>query len=146
MGKVDLTACACIVYDDKILMMLHTKLDKWLFPGGHIGPNEAPDGALVRECMEEAELDISFVQYSPLIQHPEELRKLAIPFHTNLHNVGDHDHYGSYYLCTVDHPNFVRNEESKDMKWFSVEDMEGLDNLLPSIKQMALHALKIFPN
>ena len=142
--RIDLTACACIVYDNKILMMHHTKLDLWLFPGGHIDNNETPDKAVSRECMEEAELDIKFLEFSPLVKHPEEIKKLAIPFHTNLHSVGDHDHYGIYYLCGVDHPNFVRNDESKDMRWFSAEDLEGLDKLLPSIKQMALHALKKF--
>ena len=140
--KIDLTVGACIVSDGKILLMHHTKLNKWLFPGGHIDPNETPDMAILREVKEETGLDLNFVNFSELSQSPEEIEKLAIPFHANLHNVGDHDHYCSYYLGTVDNSNFVKNHESKDLKWFDVEEIKKLENLLPSIKQMAILAIE----
>src|SRR3989344_4657964 len=109
--KIDLTVSACIIFDGKILLMHHKKLDKWLFPGGHIDPNETPDGAILREVKEETGLNLIFVNFSELSKSPEEIEKLAIPFHANLHNVGDHDHHCSYYLGNVDNPNLVKNHE-----------------------------------
>ena len=140
--KIDLTVSACIIFDGKILLMHHKKLDKWLFPGGHIDPNETPDGAILREVKEETGLNLIFVNFSELSKSPEEIEKLAIPFHANLHNVGDHDHYCSYYLGNVDNPNLVKNHESKDLKWFDIEEVKKLENLLPSIKKMAIHAIE----
>ena len=144
--RIDLTVCACIVHKGKILLLHHVKLNKWLFPGGHIDSNETPDQALVREVMEEASLRIKFMQFSSLQQQEEEIQKLAIPFHTNLHNVGDHYHYGSYYLCTVDDPNFIKNNESKEIRWFSITDLDKTNYLLPSIKQMAIHCINLHNN
>ncbi len=140
--KIDLTVGACIVFKGKILLMHHTKLDTWLFPGGHIEPNETPDKAILREVKEETGLNFNFVNFSELSQCPEEIEKLAIPFHANLHSVGDHYHYCSYYLGTVDNPDFVKNHESKDLKWFDIEEIKILKNLLPSIKQIAILAIK----
>ncbi len=140
--KIDLTVGACIVYNGKILLMHHRKLNKWLFPGGHIDQNETPDNAILREVKEETGLVLKFINFSELKQSPEEIEKLALPFHANLHNVGDHDHYCSYYLGTVDDPNFVKNHESKDLKWLGIEELEKLENLLPSIKQMAILAIE----
>ena len=50
--------------------------------------------------------------------------------------------YCSYYFGTVDNPNFVKNHESKDLKWFDIEELEKLENLLPSIKQMAILSIE----
>lgn len=141
MSKLDLTVSACIVSGGRILLMHHTKLEMWLFPGGHIDPNETPDEALVREVKEETSLDLEFAEYSSLKKAPQEIKKLAIPFHANTHNVGDHDHYCVYYLGTAKHPNFVKNKESKDMKWVGLSELNNLE-ILPSIKQMAVYAIK----
>lgn len=140
--KIDLTVGACIVSNGRVLLMLHKKLDKWLFPGGHIDPNETPDEAIIREVREETGLNLKLVNFSELNQSPEEIEKLAVPFHANLHNVGDHDHYCSYYLGIVDNPNFIKNHESKDLKWFNLEEIKMLRNLPPSIKQMAIFAIE----
>ena len=94
MSKIDLTVGTCIINEDKILFVLHTKLNLWLFPGGHIDPNETPDMAATREAKEETGLDVELIEFSPLGQSQEELAPSAFPFHTSLHNVGDHDHYG----------------------------------------------------
>ena len=139
--KIDLTVGACIVFRGKILLMHHKKLNKWLFPGGHIATNETPDRAIIREVREETGLNLNFANFSMLKQSPEEIEKLALPFHTNLHSVGDHDHYCAYYLGTVDNPDFIKNHESKDLKWFDVEEIKRSENLLPSIKQMAILSL-----
>ncbi len=138
--KLDLTAGACIVHNNKVLMMHHAKLGKWLFPGGHMESNETPDQTVIRECLEETGLKVRFLEFSESVGDPEEKGAHAMPFHTNLHSVGDHDHYGLYYLCTTDDPNFVRNNESSDMRWVGVDDLDSIE-LYPSIKKMAVKAI-----
>ncbi|MCB9802831.1 NUDIX domain-containing protein [Candidatus Nomurabacteria bacterium] len=144
-NKVDLTVGACIIFDNRVLLMLHTKLNKWLFPGGHIEPNESPDQAVIREVKEEAGLDLKLLQYSDMEieKGPDELEKLALPFHANIHNVGDHDHYCLFYLGTVEDDNFTKNLESRDIRWFNKEELNNLINLPDSIKQMAIKALDL---
>ncbi|MFA5250451.1 MAG: NUDIX domain-containing protein [Parachlamydiales bacterium] len=140
--KLDLTVGACLVFENRVLLLFHTKLKKWLFPGGHIEPNETPDQAVVREVKEETGLDLEFLEFSPLVQREDEIQKLALPFHANQHSVGDHEHYCVYYLAKALHPHFVQNHESQALKWFGREDLQAFDGLLPSVRQMALLALK----
>ena len=71
----------------------------------------------------------------------DEIEKLAIPFHSNLHSVGDHNHQCFYYLGTVSSGELVRNDESTAMKWLSREEIEGLENAPENAKRIALHAL-----
>ncbi|MBI4146010.1 NUDIX domain-containing protein [Candidatus Woesearchaeota archaeon] len=144
--KVDLTAAGCAVYENKVLLLHHAKLDKWLFPGGHIEINETPDEAVVREFFEETGLKFIFKQHANYPPCNDEIKRCAIPLHANLHSVGDHDHYGLFYLGTVEHPNFVRNNESKDIKWYTEEEITQLQNVPDATRQMALHALHIAKN
>ncbi|MBT4648969.1 NUDIX domain-containing protein [bacterium] len=144
-NKLDLTVGACIIFEGKVLLLLHTKLNKWLFPGGHIEPNESPDKAIMREVKEETGLDLLLLQYSDIKinKGSDELEKLAIPFHANIHNVGDHNHYCLYYLAIVKNGSFLRNHESQDIKWLSKEDLIILDNVPNSIRQMANKAFDL---
>ncbi|MFH0835744.1 MAG: NUDIX domain-containing protein [Candidatus Micrarchaeota archaeon] len=138
MGKLDLTVGACISFNNKILLLRHTKLNKWLFPGGHVDANETPDQAVLREVKEECGLDFKFSQYSTI--NDTELRH-AVPFHANVHNVGDHDHYCAYYLGTVDDPEVTKNKESTDLKWFTLDEVKALDNVPETVRNMAVYAL-----
>ena len=144
--RIDLTVGACIVFDKKVLLMLHTKLGKWLFPGGHIEPNETPDDAILREVKEETGFNFQFLSYSPIPKTPEEIKKLAVPIHTNLHNVGDHNRYCAYYLGTVDSPNFIQNNESKELRWFNAEELKKLENIPENIRKTALYAIELASN
>lgn len=50
-----------VVWNGKVLLHRHRKLDLWLPPGGHVDPDELPDEAAVREVMEEAGLTVELV-------------------------------------------------------------------------------------
>ncbi|MFA6252916.1 MAG: NUDIX domain-containing protein [Patescibacteria group bacterium] len=140
--KIDFTVGACIIWQDRVLMMFHTKLSKWLFPGGHVEANETPDMALRREVKEETGLDITFLQPSVLPKQAEEIEVLALSFHNNLHQAGDHLHYQPHYLCSTNTADFVQNSESKEMRWFAAGEVEALSDCPDNIKVIAKYAFE----
>jgi 8-oxo-dGTP pyrophosphatase MutT (NUDIX family) len=54
------TATVYLLDSQKVLLIYHKKLGKWLPPGGHIEPNETPPEAARREALEETGYLIDF--------------------------------------------------------------------------------------
>lgn len=57
----DFTIAVFVVDRDRVLLLWHNKLHRWLPPGGHSEPNELPDEAAVREVWEETGLEVALV-------------------------------------------------------------------------------------
>ena len=55
---IDFVVDIYIVYKDKVLLIHHKELKKWLPIGGHIELDEDPEEALFREVKEECGLEI----------------------------------------------------------------------------------------
>jgi ADP-ribose pyrophosphatase YjhB (NUDIX family) len=53
--KKQYTATVFILQDDKVLLIYHKKLKKWLPPGGHLEEGELPSAGAIREAKEETE-------------------------------------------------------------------------------------------
>ena len=115
-----------LFHQDKLLLIHHKKLNKWLPPGGHMHPNETPDEAVVREFKEETNLDVAFLQRDTLPVVGTVRRVLALPFHVNVHDVGDHDHCCLFYLCKPTNPQDLTPnlKEVNSARWFSKEELE----------------------
>ena len=43
------TASGFVLRDDRILLVNHRQHRVWIYPGGHVQPNETPDEACLRE-------------------------------------------------------------------------------------------------
>ncbi|MGC9113051.1 NUDIX hydrolase [Acidilobus sp.] len=56
-----IVASGVLVEGGRVLMIWHRKLGVWLYPGGHVEPNETPREAVVREFKEETGLDVEVV-------------------------------------------------------------------------------------
>lgn len=142
--KIDLTVGGYIFSNDKVLLIHHNKLDIWIPIGGHIEKDETPDDALKREIKEEANLDVDILCQNDLSDEGNVKQNLALPFYTNIHSVGGHDHYGMFYVCKVLAPEKLKiNNELKNARWFTIVELN--EKIIPiDVKNQALKAFKIY--
>jgi 8-oxo-dGTP pyrophosphatase MutT (NUDIX family) len=104
----------------ELLLIKHKKLGLWLPVGGHMEGSEIPEEAMIREAREEVGLDIILLMDSSRHQTINELKKCASPFYSNIHNVGDHNHYCQFYICEAgDQIVRINKREISDSAWFS---------------------------
>jgi 8-oxo-dGTP pyrophosphatase MutT (NUDIX family) len=134
--KTDLVIEAYLIYNNRLLLVHHTKLNKWLPPGGHIEPNETPDEAVIREVNEETGLDIEIVNKKELPKDPNIITQLALPFYADVHSVGDHNHACLYYLCKPKNDNVKISKESRDHKWITLEELISSPEIQSDVKKI----------
>lgn len=144
---IDFVVNAFIVYDNKVLLINHKKLKRWLSIGGHIELNENPEEALFREIKEECGLDVDIIGEKPNIPEIRWIgfKSLYNPMFLDVHDIsGTHKHVALNYFAKAKSDKFVLNkEEHNDIKWFSKEDLEKPEfDLYPEIKFYATEALK----
>ena len=145
--KKSITASVYIVNKNKVLLHRHKKYNT-LFPlGGKMNENEVPHETAIREVYEESGLEVQ------LYNRDNELNlgrviQLHSPMHTLLENVG-------YEVENIDFIYFARaltdkvnpqKGESKELFWFTKEEIESNDTIKPHVKVMALDALRILSN
>lgn len=144
-GEGHLTASALVVNlsFDKVLLMLHAKLQKWLQLGGHVdGERDAASSAL-REAREESGQDeIELFRWDHF--YPHESLGSPLPFDCDVHSIparkneAAHFHFDLRYLCRVDDRKpLVRNEESHDLRWLSLSEARALTDEPSMLRQFA---------
>lgn len=128
-----------VVRNSKVLMTWNNKVNNWIPIGGHIEKNELPCSSVIREAKEESGLDIELV--SPFDK--SKTGNLVQPVHIHLDHIKeDHKHINLIYFAVVKCGQcFEIDDEGKKLKWFSLKDLEK-ENLLPSVKEWAIEALK----
>jgi 8-oxo-dGTP pyrophosphatase MutT (NUDIX family) len=123
---LDIVVAGYIVDEDRLLLIHHRKLDKWLPVGGHLEENETPCQALKREIMEEVGIEVEYMQY------PEPRRgnnkEYPMPFYVNKHHItNSHLHYCLFYLCRPQSPQLqVRESEIKAYSWLKEDELSSL--------------------
>ena len=145
---IDFIVNVYIVYENKVLLIFHKKLEKWLPIGGHIELNEDPEEALFREVKEECGLEIEVLSDKPKLES-KGTKFLYTPAFLDIHDITDiHKHVGLYYFAKATSDKFKLNkEEHTDIRWFSKEDLEKPEfNLSPAVKFYAEKALFAFLN
>lgn len=143
--KTELVVGGFLIHNNRILLIHHRKLDKWLPPGGHINENETPDEALEREFAEELNLKIEILNKIAVAPENNIKKQLAVPFYINVHSVGDHDHCCLFYLCRPKNQEHleVNKSELKDFAWFSSEEL-GQKRIPVDVRNIAIKAFELF--
>jgi 8-oxo-dGTP pyrophosphatase MutT (NUDIX family) len=103
---------------DRVLLLHHRKLDKWLQPGGHADGEEDLLAVAAREAREECGL----ISLRPVSSKPFDVDVHLIPARAV---ESEHYHYDVRYAFVVEGSEaVVKNEESLNVTWFSVEALE----------------------
>ena len=141
--QIDFVVNVFITYNDKVLLINHKKLNRWLAIGGHIELNEDTDQALFREVQEECGLEIEVLNEKPTIE-AQDTKFLYTPSFLDIHKISNtHKHIGLVYFAKAKSDKFVHNkEEHNDIRWFSKEDLEKPEfNINNAVKFYANKAL-----
>lgn len=145
--KIDFTASALIVHNDKILMRKHDKYAIWLFPGGHIELDEDPNEAVTREAKEEVGLDIELVapqHYCDMAD--DDSHELIPPLFINRHDINNTHEYIDLMFLAITNTDKIAPEEgesTENIVWMSEEDIQNHPQIRPRAKHYALTALKM---
>ena len=131
--KIDFTVAIFIVHADKVLLIHHRKLDRWLSLGGHIELDEDPEQAALREAKEESGLDVELLGERPPTTGAG-TRALIAPRFLDIHHITDtHEHIGMIYWARPKNGSLtLAADEHHDIRWCSADD---LDNLTPAMSE-----------
>jgi len=128
-----------VVDKHKVLLTWNNKVKNWIPIGGHIDPNELPHSSVIREAKEESGLDIEIV--APFDK--AKTSNIIQPIHLN-HDIikPDHEHINLIYLGIVKGGEcFEIDDEGKELRWFTKDELEKKDDMIPNVKEWAMEAL-----
>lgn len=148
--KKEFVASVYLIDNQKVLLIYHSKLQKWLPPGGHVEANETPAEAARREVKEETGLDIEFFRHDPLwidywnaksIERPYLCLLEEIPAHQQ---TPAHQHIDFVYVAK---PIGSQLHSTFDYQWFGWEDLQRLQpdsEIFNETLQVIQHVLQNF--
>jgi len=119
-----ITGSSWIINSDKtkVLLVHHAKLNRWLQPGGHADGDEN----VLRVALREAEEETGVKNLSVLKQGIFDLDIHIIP---DRKDFPQHLHYDIRYLIQAnDADELIVSEESHDVKWISLDELENYNN------------------
>ena len=125
-----------------MLLMKHSKLGKWIQPGGHIEKGETPDEAARRETREEVGLEIRFVDKADI--EAENSENLPRPFNTNLHSISeDHMHCDFGFLAEPEREvDATHDHEHDGQKWFLKQELKDIEDIPENVRNLCLLAIE----
>lgn len=139
-----ITSSVYVVYKNKVLLHKHKKYNT-LFPlGGKMNQDEVPHETAIREVYEESGLKVELFNKDTELSLGRVVQ-LHNPMYTLLENVG-------HEVENIDFIYFARaltsdvkpqKGESKELYWFTKEEIENNDTIKIHVKVMALEALLI---
>lgn len=120
--KAHFTASAWILSSDKskVLLLHHTKLDKWLQPGGHA------DGELdlLKVALKEAKEETGLVDLQLLTPEIFDIDIHTIP---QRKEVPEHEHFDVRFAFITSNENKIEiNNESKAYKWIKLQEINQI--------------------
>jgi 8-oxo-dGTP pyrophosphatase MutT (NUDIX family) len=122
------TATVYILDSDKVLLLYHRKLQKWLAPGGHIEENETPPQAARREVLEETGLHIDFLTQENIWIDYWNAKSFERPYLCLLEEVPTyrdqqaHQHMDFIYVARP----ISTHDPLEEARWFTQEELNQM--------------------
>jgi len=139
--KIDFTVAIFVVTRDRVLLIHHRKLDKWLPLGGHIELDEDPEQAALREAKEESGFEVELMGERPPTTGPG-TRALIGPRFLDIHRINEtHEHIGLIYWARPKGGEArLAEKEHLDIRWCRAAELDGLQP--PVSEAVRWYALK----
>jgi 8-oxo-dGTP pyrophosphatase MutT (NUDIX family) len=133
-----------VVFNNKVLLHKHKKLNLILPLGGHIDRDELPTVAAIREVREESGLDVELFLSKILEKYPDESFELNQGEYTHVHKINEfHEHICFVYFAKGFTKKLSpKKGESKELIWYSKEEIIQSTYLAKNVQKYALEALK----
>lgn len=126
--KIDFTVAIFVVEKDRVLLIHHRNLNKWLPLGGHVELDEDPETAALREAKEESGLDVELLGERPPTTSPG-TRALLAPRFLDIHRINaTHEHIGMIYWARPKSGELaLAPAEHHDIRWCTSEELDHLN-------------------
>src|SRR5258706_4439216 len=126
--KIDFTVAIFVVHEEKVLVIHHRNLKKWLPLGGHIELDEDPETAALREAKEESGPEVELLGERPPTTGPG-TRALIAPRFLDIHRISStHEHIGMIYWARPKSGTVtLAAAEHHDIRWCSAPDLDRLE-------------------
>lgn len=116
-----MTASGLVIFENKVLLIYHNKINKWLQPGGHL---EYSDKSIMeaakREVEEETGLKVKIADWHIQNNSPIMIDTHPIPAHKGLPAHFHHDF--RYIFIPEDNNVAIQIEEVSDFVWVKIDD------------------------
>lgn len=113
-----ITASGFVLYEEKILLIFHKKLQKYIQPGGHLENDATVLHAAQREVLEET--GVRTTPFKNIIT-PIHIDIHTIPYHEKKNEI-EHKHYDFMFLLTTSSQKVRLQEDEVDSyKWVSLD-------------------------
>jgi 8-oxo-dGTP pyrophosphatase MutT (NUDIX family) len=131
--RIDFTVAVFVVQEDRVLLVHHRRLGRWLPLGGHVELDEEPEQAALREGREESGLDLELLGERPPTSG-DGTRALIAPRFLDIHRITDtHEHIGLIYWARPRAGQLtLAAGEHHDIRWFRGD---ALDSLQPPMSE-----------
>ena len=142
--RIDFTVAIFVVAQDRVLLIHHRNLDKWLPLGGHIELDEDPETAALREAREESGLEVELIGERPPTTEPG-TRALIAPRFLDIHRITDtHEHIGMIYWARPRKGTLtLAAAEHHDIRWCAAAELDELRPAMSNaVKWYCRQALK----
>lgn len=147
---IDFAIHVFIVHNNKVLLRYHPKYKFWGGPAGHIALDQDPNEAAIKKTKQEVGLDIKLYDSEEIgFENNDRVKRLIRPMHLDMHHLSEtHQHVSLVYYATCDTDKVIQTNDYEDVewKWFSLEEIETMEDLWDDMRYYAIGALKELAN
>lgn len=131
-----------VIQKNKILFLKQTRSKYLVLPGGHIGENELPHEAAIRETFEETGLKIKLLEKPDKKARTKIVEPLPLPFCMRLLPCRNKKDIDILFTAKVIGGKLKINGESLEAKWLTAKQIRESTEVGPNLKYYSLKILK----